>query len=128
MTEIPKAREVVEKLRRQVNGSKTNPLEGIAKHKLIDHLEEIVELKEERLKIIEGGAKGSRQRLMEINEEQNYHLEVLKSHGVPHHPVMGSKQDYELISPTPGVKETTSYEETEVSSDAEQVGIGKATS
>lgn len=76
MAEIPKAREVVE-------------------HRLIDKLQEIVNLKEERLEIVNEGNQFDIDRLNEISERQQELIGELKSHGVPHHPVMGSKADYE---------------------------------
>jgi len=92
---IPKAREVVEKLREQVNNGESKPLEGIAKHRLIDKLKEIVEIKEERTAMLEAEIEYDKERLIEIGERQQELIAELKSHGMPHHPVMGSKSDYE---------------------------------
>lgn len=100
MTEIPKAREVVKELREQVNNGNSKPLEGLAKHRLLDKLQEIVDLKEERLEIVDGEKEFDVERLNEINERQDELIAELKSHGVPHHPVMGSKMDYENAEAT----------------------------
>jgi predicted RNA-binding protein with EMAP domain len=97
MTEIEKAREVIKECREAVNTGESAMIEGVAKHRLVDKLQEIVELKEERLEIVEGEKEFDLDRLNQINEEQEKLLETLKQHGVPYHPVMCSKKTWEEI-------------------------------
>lgn len=94
MGHIKKARKVVDDLRETAMES-DGAIEGIAKNRLVDKIQEIVRLKEERIAIIEGEAEYDLDRLLEIAGRQDELIADLKGHGVPYHPVMGSKQDYE---------------------------------
>jgi len=95
MAHIKKARKVVQDLRETTMES-DGVIEGIAKNRLVDKIQEIVRIKEERIAIIEGEAEYDLDRLREIADRQDELIADLKDYGVPYHPVMGSKQDYEV--------------------------------
>lgn len=94
MTELEKCREAVQQMYDMAFESSDKATEYIAKHRIVDKVKEVVQLKEERIEIIEGDTVYDTERLMEIANKQDELLRDIKGHGMPHHPVMCSKSDW----------------------------------